>query len=313
MRNPEGKTKKKSSKIILTIVLILILGLGAFAAKVYFDVNNAANTMYESKGNVKNKRGSGKVKLDGKKPFSILLLGTDTGELGRTYKGRTDTMIYVTVNPKTKQTNMLSLARDSRVNISGKNTIAKINAAYAYGGVPMAINTVQDFLDVPVDHYALVNMKGVEEMVDSVGGVSVDNDLDFTFGGVHFPVGKVQLDGEKALKYSRMRHEDPQGDFGRQLRQQAIIKAVIQKSMSLDTVTHYNDFLEALGDNVRTDLKVKDVLAIRNNYGKSMKKIKSAQLRGHGEMIDGQSFQVMDSSELNGTKSTLKEQLELKQ
>ncbi|SPC39227.1 LCP family glycopolymer transferase [Latilactobacillus fuchuensis] len=108
------------TKVILVILGVLILAGGAFAAKVYYDVNQTAKTVYKTKGKTQNKRKANQsVTLNKKTPFSILLLGTDTGELGRTYKGRTDTMILATVNPATKQTNMLSIARDSRVPIVG--------------------------------------------------------------------------------------------------------------------------------------------------------------------------------------------------
>ena len=299
-------------KIILLVLGILVLAGGAFAAKVYYDVDQTAKTVYKAKGKTQNKRKANQaVKLNKKTPFSILLLGTDTGELGRTEKGRTDTMILATVNPQTKQTNMLSIARDSRVPIVGYGQTAKINAAYAYGGIPMAINTVQGFLNVPVDYYVLMNMKGLEQLVDAVGGVTVDNDLDFTESGHHFPVGSVTLDGGEALAFSRMRHQDARGDFGRQLRQQLIIQAVLKKSTSLNMVTEYSKFLQVLENNMQTNLTLKDVLNIQQNYGDAMN-FKTKQLKGTGQMIDGQSFQVMSPDEVSNMSTLLRNQLDLK-
>lgn len=299
-------------KIILLVVGILVLAGGAFAAKVYYDVDQTAKTVYKAKGKTQNKRKANQtVKLNKKTPFSILLLGTDTGELGRTEKGRTDTMILATVNPQTKQTNMLSIARDSRVTITGYGQKAKINAAYAYGGIPMAINTVQSFLNVPVDYYVMMNMKGLEQLVDAVGGVTVDNDLDFTYGGHHFEKGSVTLGGETALKFSRMRYDDPRGDFGRQLRQQAIIQAVLKKATSLNLVTQYNKFLQILENNMQTNMTLKDVLNIQHNYGDAMN-FKTKQLKGTGQMIDGQSFQVMSPDEVSNMSTLLRNQLDLK-
>ncbi|MFL2062241.1 LCP family protein [Latilactobacillus sakei] len=299
-------------KIILLVVGILVLAGGAFAAKVYYDVDQTAKTVYKAKGKTQNKRKANQtVKLNKKTPFSILLLGTDTGELGRTEKGRTDTMILATVNPETKQTTMLSIARDSRVTITGYGQKAKINAAYSYGGIPMAINTVQSFLNVPVDYYVLMNMKGLEQLVDAVGGVTVDNDLDFTYEGHHFEKGSVTLDGETALKFSRMRYDDPRGDFGRQLRQQSIIQAVLKKATSLNLVTQYNKFLQILENNMQTNMTLKDVLNIQHNYGDAMN-FKTKQLKGTGQMIDGQSFQVMSPDEVSNMSTLLRNQLDLK-
>ncbi|MGV0030896.1 LCP family glycopolymer transferase [Latilactobacillus curvatus] len=300
------------TKVILVILGVLIIAGGAFAAKVYMDVNQTAKTVYKPKGKTQNKRKvSEKVELNKKTPFSILLLGTDTGALGRTEKGRTDTMMLATVNPATKETNMLSIARDSRVPIVGYGQTAKINAAYAYGGIPMAVNTVQAFLNVPVDYYVLVNMKGLEQLVDAVDGVTVDNDLDFTAGGYHFPIGKVSLDGDKALAFSRMRHEDSRGDFGRQLRQQSIVQAVLKKAFSLNMVTNYNNFLQVLENNMQTNITLKDAINIQKNYGDAMN-FKTHQLKGSGQMIDGQSFQVMSSSEVANMSRILRTQLDLK-
>ncbi|WP_278319775.1 LCP family protein [Latilactobacillus sakei] len=299
-------------KIILLVLGILVLAGGAFAAKVYYDVDQTAKTVYKAKGKTQNKRKANQaVKLNKKTPFSILLLGTDTGELGRTEKGRTDTMILATVNPQTKQTNMLSIARDSRVTIAGYGQKGKINSAYALGGIPMTINTVQSFLNVPVDYYVMMNMKGLEQLVDAVGGVTVDNDLDFTYEGHHFEKGPVTLDGETALKFSRMRYDDPRGDFGRQLRQQAIIQAVLKKATSLNLVTQYNKFLQILENNMQTNMTLKDVLNIQHNYGGAMN-FKTKQLKGTGQMIDGQSFQVMSDNEVSNMSTLLRNQLDLK-
>lgn len=299
-------------KIILLVLGILVLAGGAFAAKVYYDVDQTAKTVYKDKGKTQNKRKANQaVKLNKKTPFSILLLGTDTGELGRTEKGRTDTMILATVNPQTKQTNMLSIARDSRVTIAGYGQKRKINSAYALGGIPMTINTVQSFLNVPVDYYVMMNMKGLEQLVDAVGGVTVDNDLDFTYEGHHFEKGPVTLDGETALKFSRMRYDDPRGDFGRQLRQQAIIQAVLKKATSLNLVTQYNKFLQILENNMQTNMTLKDVLNIQHNYGGAMN-FKTKQLKGTGQMIDGQSFQVMSPNEVSNMSTLLRNQLDLK-
>ena len=206
---------------------------------------------------------------------------------------------------------MLSIARDSRVPIVGYGQTAKINAAYAYGGIPMAVNTVQAFLNVPVDYYVLVNMKGLEQLVDAVGGVTVENDLDFTYEGHHFEKGTVQLDGSTALKFSRMRYDDPRGDFGRQLRQQAIVQAVLKKATSLNMVTNYNKFLQVLENNMQTNITLKDVLNIQQNYGDAMH-FKTLQLKGSGQMIDGQSFQVMNPTEVSKMSTLLRKQLDLK-
>ncbi|MDO1604828.1 LCP family protein [Lactobacillus sp. YT155] len=300
---------KKTFKILLAIILLITLGAGIYGAFVYHEVKNTSSKIYQSKGNAKNKRYID-VSLKDKQPFSVLLMGTDTGDFGRHEKGRTDTMILATVNPSSKKTNLLSIPRDTLVTIPKYDGV-KINSAYTYGGVPLAINTVQDTFDIPVDFYVLVNMHGLKQLVDSVGGISVNSDLDFNFGGHHFKKGKNELNGDLALKYSRMRHDDPRGDFGRQLRQQQVIEAIFKKAISIRMLTKYNDFLTAVGENMKTNLTFDDMTKIQSNYH-SVNHFQNNQLKTDGQMINGLSFQVISDNTLAQTSKTLKEQLDYK-
>lgn len=307
-----SKQKKTILEVGLIVIFLAIVGVGAYAGRIYYDVNHTAQSVYKKKSkSIKNLRGQQAIHLDGQKPFSILLLGTDTGSLGRKEQGRTDSMILATVNPQTKQTKMLSIARDSRVKIARTNKLAKINSAYEYGGISNTINTVQNFLDVPVDYYVLLNMRGIEQLVDAVGGVKVNNKFTFNYEGKHFPKGLIYLNGADALKYSRMRYSDPDNDFGRQRRQQQIIQAVLRKAVSLNMLTHYNEFLTAMQDNLQTNLTLEDVLSIQKKYRKALN-FQTLQLRGQGQMIDGQSYQVIDAHEVSAVTQTLKQQLNLK-
>lgn len=307
-----SKRKKKILEVGLIVIFLAIVGVGAYAGRIYYDVNHTAQSVYKKKNkSIKNLRGQQAIHLDGQKPFSILLLGTDTGSLGRKEQGRTDSMILATVTPQTKQTKMLSIARDSRVKIARTNKLAKINSAYEYGGISNTINTVQNFLDVPVDYYVLLNMRGIEQLVNAVGGVKVNNKFTFNYEGKYFPKGVIYLNGADALKYSRMRYSDPDNDFGRQRRQQQIIQAVLRKAVSLNMLTHYNEFLTAMQDNLQTNLTLEDVLSIQKKYRKALN-FQTLQLRGQEQMIDGQSYQVIDAHEVSAVTQILKQQLNLK-
>ncbi len=156
-------------------------------------------------------------------------MGIDTGDLGRVDQGRSDTMMVATVSPEDQQTTIVSIARDTYVDIVGHGTKDKINHAYAFGGPAMSMDTVQKYLDIPVDHYISINMAGLKELVDAVGGIEVNNDLTFSQDNYDFTIGKITLDGDQALAYSRMRHEDPNGDYGRQERQRKIVEELLRK------------------------------------------------------------------------------------
>lgn len=300
---------KKLLKVLLSIILILMLGIVGYSAKVYFDVKNTAKDMHETIDRPKSEKRNKAVNIDGGEPFSVLLLGLDTGDLGRTEQGRSDSMMIATVSPKTNKTTITSLPRDTRAEIVGHGTTDKINHAYAFGGVSMSMDTVENLLDIPVDHYVSINMKGLKELVDAVGGIDVNNTLDFSQDGTHFPVGNVHLTGETALSFSRMRYEDPNGDYGRQTRQRQIIEGVIKKALSIKSVTNYKNILDALADNMKTDLNWDDMMDIQSKYRSAFGRIEEGTLQGDGQMIDGVSYQIVSDGELDRVQTMLKEQL----
>lgn len=146
-------------------------------------------------------------------------MGTDVGALGRgtSYAGNTDTMELLTVNTVKKTMTITAIPRDTliKVNTNKGADYVKLNAAYAIGGASEAKKQVSKLLDVPVDYYALMNMGTLERVVNVVGGVDVNNPFAFTYEGHHFKKGWQHLNGKMALKYSRMRYDDPDNDYGR--------------------------------------------------------------------------------------------------
>lgn len=308
-RKQNKKKKKKWVKVLLTIFLLLLIAVGAYAFTVYNSLTNAVDTMHAPIEREKSEKRETEVKLDKAQPFSVLLLGVDEREGDR---GRSDTMIVLSINPSQNSVKMLSIPRDTRTEIIGKGTQDKINHAYAFGGVEMSIDTVENFLDLPIDHYVQINMEGFQDIVNAVGGVTVQNDLDFTYEGTHFPVGELSLDGAKALKFSRMRYEDPRGDFGRQQRQRQIIKAIIDEGASLNTLTNFGDIFTALGNNVKTDLTFDQMVTIQSKYRSAAKEIEQVTVNGQGTKIDGVYYlQVLDDEKAR-LRSILKNHLEIK-
>ena len=250
-------------------------------------------------------------KTTSKKPVAYLLLGTDTGELGRSYKGRTDTMIVMVLNPKSKTTTMVSVPRDTKVDFD--DVTIKINAAYSYGSSDTAMEAVEKLLNIKLDGYLLVNMKGLEQMVDAVGGVTVTSPLSFEYEGKSLVKGQsYDLSGSDALKFSRMRYDDPQGDYGRQMRQQLILTSVIGKLRKNPTTVLSQSFLDAVGKNVRTDVSLGSVKNLAMDYRDAGNTIKSDQLHGTGQNIDGQDYEVMSDSELTRVHDVIQNALNAK-
>ncbi|MCU5727249.1 LytR family transcriptional regulator [Bacillus toyonensis] len=278
-RKKVKQMKKKILFWILGIIGILIVGGGVYAYTVYSNVSNTLDAVHKPLDREKSEKREQKVDISDKKPISILMMGVDQrGE----DQGRSDSLMLFTLNPKTKSMKIISIPRDSYTEIVGKGKKDKINHAYAFGGIDMAVKTVENFLNVPVDHYIEVNMDGFKDIVDAVGGVDVNNDLDFNYEGIHFEKGNIHLDGTKALHYSRMRKLDPRGDFGRQMRQRQVIQGVIKQGASVSSLASYGDVLKAIEKNVKTSLTQEQMFEIQKNYKDCMENSEEIQIPGDG-------------------------------
>ncbi|MGE6590527.1 MULTISPECIES: LytR family transcriptional regulator [Bacillus] len=303
------KMKKKILFWILGIIGVLIVGGGVYAYTVYSNVSNTLDAVHKPLDREKSEKRDQKVDVSDKKPISILMMGVDQrGE----DQGRSDSLMLFTLNPTTKSMKIVSIPRDSYTEIVGKGTKDKINHAYAFGGIDMAVKTVENFLNVPVDHYIEVNMDGFKDIVDAVGGVDVNNDLDFTYEGIHFEKGNIHLDGTKALHYSRMRKLDPRGDFGRQMRQRQVIQGVIKQGASVSSLASYGDVLKAIEKNVKTSLTQDQMFDIQKNYKDCIQNSEEIQIPGDGhKAADGIWYYYVPDAAKQDLTNKLKAHLEL--
>ena len=301
--------KKKIIFWILGIVGVLIVAGGAYAYSVYSNVSNTLDAVHKPLERDKSEKRDQKVDVADKKPISILLMGTDQRE---SETSRSDSLMLFTLNPQKKSMKITSIPRDTYTEIIGKGKKDKINHAYAFGGIDMAVKTMENFLNVPVDHYIEVNMAGFKDIVDAVGGVDVNNDLDFTSRDTHFAKGEIHLDGEKALKYTRMRYEDPRGDFGRQMRQRQVIQAVIKKGASVSSLASYGDVLKAIEKNVKTSLTQDQMFDIQKNYKDCMQNSEEIQIPGDGhKAADGIWYYYVPDAAKQDITNKLRAHLEL--
>ena len=297
---------------VLVVLLVLVIGVTAFATKTYFDVKGSVDKTYETverqETGVSRKE---EVNLNNKDSFSILLMGVDTGDLGRTDTGRSDAIMVATVSPEDNKTQVISIPRDTYMEIVGYGTFDKVNHAYAFGGPAMSMDSLEKYLDIPIDHYAAINLKGIQDLVDAVGGVTVNNDLAFAVDGTSFDIGQIELNGEEALAFVRMRYDDPRGDYGRQERQRIVIQGIMQKLISINSMTKYQSILDALSDNMKTDMDFSTMQKIALDYRDAFSTIQMDQLQGEGFMQDGVSYQRVSDEELARVQAELKDQMNL--
>ncbi|NYE08675.1 LCP family protein required for cell wall assembly [Bacillus niacini] len=306
MRRRKRRRLKWGNIIRLFLFIILIVG-GIYGFTVYKSFNSAVATMHEPLDDKQNSEKQPKA-LKKKEPFSVLMLGVDEREGD---SGRSDTMIVLTVNPNNNSVKMLSIPRDTMTEIVGKGKEDKINHAYAFGGVPMAVDTVENFLDIPIDYYVKINMEGFKDIIDTVGGIDVENDLAFKIEGFSFPAGKIHLNGEEALAFIRMRYDDPNGDFGRQERQRQVIQAVIKEGASITSLSKAPDIFQAIGSNIKTNLTFEEMISIQKNYKEAGKNIEQLTIISEGKIIDNIYYGIVTIAEQQRIQDELKAQLEL--
>ncbi|MFD1359114.1 LCP family protein [Fictibacillus halophilus] len=292
--------------IVLGIIVGLgVVGVGGYAYYLYDTAKDAVTEMHE-----KVQTDKPKPVITGKeedlKPISIMLLGVDEREGD---SGRSDTIIIVAVDPKDDRMLMFSIPRDTRTEIIGKGTDDKINHAYAFGGTQMSMDTVENFLDTPIDYYVKVNMESFKDIVDAVGGVEVNNSRAFSDGGFTFPKGNQELNGEEALAYSRMRYQDPKGDLGRNDRQRQVITSIIDKGARVSSITKFDNILDILSDNVKTNMTFQEMKDIQKNYKGARHTMQSTEIKSSGKMIGGTYYGIVDDTEKERIHNLLNEYL----
>lgn len=239
---------------------------------------------------------------------AVLLLGVDTGDLGRSERGRSDVMMLLTINGIGDKMTLTSIPRDSYVVIPGYG-MDKINHAYAFGGPDLSVETVEGWLDIEIDNYIVVNMAGIQEVVNAVGGVEVTPPTTFSIGKYQFYAGQTtHIDGEAALAYARERYTSG-GDYGRQERQREIVNAVIDKALSMDGVKNAWELYQSGSKNIETNFSIIGLANLGRKYAAFDGEMESYQLSGHGEMINGIYYEMINEESYQDILTMLDDQM----
>ncbi len=304
------KKRLRKGRLFFSLVLICLLMGSCFAAgmRIY-------NRFFRPRAQVAETKDDSLTTEGFSQRINVLLLGTDDGDsedFGTDAPKRTDAMLLVSIDPKNSQVSVLSLPRDTRVTIPGRRGHDKINAAYAYGGVPLAKKTVSNLLQVPIHHYMQVDWKGFIKVVDMLGGVdlNVEENMDYEDPyadlKIHLKKGQQHLDGEKAGEYVRFRH-DEMGDIGRVKRQQNFMKALAKQAFTVTNMVKLPMIISTATDYVKTDMDFIQLVKAANSlraFGDGG--VKSASLKGDFGDIGGVSYWVTTPSKIAATLDELK-------
>ncbi len=258
------KKKRRKLKFLPFVIfcsfLILFLGVGYVLAN-QFIFNNKLTPLISSK--------EAEEVTDLDKRVNFLLLGIDAREGEK--NTRTDSMILVSVDKESNRIAMISLPRDTRVKIPGHG-YDKINAANVYGGPEMATKVVSDLVGLDIDKYITTNVRGFRDIVDTLGGVTIDVEKPMKhydpydepdLQRIDLKAGVQKLDGDKALQYVRFR-SDALGDVSRTERQQKFLKVLAKEMMQPSTITKLPKLVPTINKYIDTNLSLTEMIALAN-------------------------------------------------
>ncbi|TFD95766.1 LCP family protein [Jeotgalibacillus sp. R-1-5s-1] len=313
------KKNKRRKRLRIFLYSSLILALSIFAIgsvyfyNVYTQAQEASEKIYKE---IEPTRGSNdpdkEIKVS-EEPFTVLLVGVENQD---DTNGRSDVLLYMAVNPKKEEIKMLSIPRDTLVYIDELGYEDKIAHSYSFGDIQGTVDAVNELTNVPVDYYVETNFDGFVDVVDTFDGVEVD--IPFTFRAQladpqqwkTFSEGSAELDGREALAYVRMRKDDPQGDIGRTERQQEVVKAIVDKAVSVSSITRVGDVIEDLGNNVQTNIRPRKFMEFFQLYSDLKNtRIEQLTLDVNELYVEGTFFYQADEYSLEEIENSFEETL----
>lgn len=242
---------------------------------------------------------------EGDQPFSILLLGVDSGALGRNEQGRSDVIMIMTVDPKEHQLSITSIPRDTFVSVPELDFQDKLNHAYAFGGSELSLKVVNAWLGSDIRYYMQVDFASIERVVNAIGGIDVVPPTTFSISGFTFVEGEqMHLNGEMALAYARERYTSG-GDYARQNRQREILQAIVKQLDQTDTVSDVQSMIPILLKDINTNVNVLTLLNLYQNQKHHTPSIETYQLEGEGTMIDGVYYDIPNEDAIAGLKQRI--------
>lgn len=245
----------------------------------------------------------------GDDPLHILLFGIDkTATTDMTEEGnptRSDVVMLVTIDPVTKRAQLLSLPRDTYVNIKGHDGKTKLGHAYAYGGEKLAEETVENFLDVKIDYYATVDYGAVERLVDAVGGIEVDIPFDYSYEDTYvvpnlhidFKKGRQKLNGADAVRYLRIRKIYEDQDIDRIQVQQRFMMQLFDKLKRPMMILKIPELIDIALDNIETNLSYGQIAYLaKMGLGMDRENIQTDTLVGENKRIGNIEYYIVDQA-----------------
>jgi len=302
--------RRRWPRVLLAVAVLLVVAVGAagvYAWRVDRSVTSNITRGIELPGETPS--GSGESARPSSAPretgsLNYVLLGSDSRDPADDSEGRSDSLMVVHLDKARNKAYIVSFPRDMYVAIPGYGR-NKINAAYAYGGPPLTVRTLEDLTDVRMDHVVLVDFEGFIGLTDDLGGVTVTNKTAFSSHGFDYPKGKVTIAGAKALWFVRERHALPGGDLDRAANQRNVIKAIVAKGLSAGVISNparFTSFLGNLSKHLTVDNSLSDDEIRRTALSLRLEpsdiELLQAPLSGFGDVAGVGSVDLVDTTRM---------------
>ncbi|PKR77972.1 transcriptional regulator [Halalkalibacillus sediminis] len=310
----------KKKKVILSVITILIAGLSAatiYAVDLFQEAERVVNESHEplERGDVSEKRDE---KIDPEVDnVSILFVGIDDNENRKDESSLADALVLATLNKEESSINLVSIPRDSYVDVTYQQEKDKITHTHAIAGLDNTVSTVENLLDVPVDYYVRMDFKAFVEIVDNLNGITFDVPYNLTEfnsedekNAIYLQEGEQVLNGEEALALARTRKYD--NDLYRGERQMKILQTIINKTLSFSSVTKYKSLIQSVGDHMTTNITFDEMVKFHNYVSSSNSlDINKHQLDGSDLMKDGVYYFQLNQESVTDIKQKLQNHLEI--
>lgn len=288
----QNNKKTRARRVLKWLALVVVIALLGVMAYSYFWAKSIEKKV-QFKSKTAKKIEEAVVKPKAAEPVNILLAGVDRRPNQR--YGRADTIALLRIDTKDKSAYLLSIPRDTRVKISGHG-LDKINHAWAFGGAPLLIKTVQNFIDLPVNYFFQVDFVSFEKIVNSIGGVDFYLDRGWTDGELDVEVrsGKHHRLGKEALGIVRARHQFSSGDFDRIKNQQRFLTAVMKESLA--SYAQVPRLAGIMAEDSRTNMDLNTMITLGRSFTGSQDNLQVQTLPGKGKTIHKVWYMIPDQA-----------------
>jgi LCP family protein required for cell wall assembly len=313
----KNSKKRKIAFISLIVLASILISFSAYAVYLTIKAEIAANNSFEAVGN----RDQSALREEKVEPLtdnvSVLFIGIDGSEVRNQEddNSRSDALMLATLNNEDKTVKLVSIPRDSYVYIPEVGYSNKINHAHAYGGTKAAIETVEELMEIPVDYYVKMNFDAFIDVVDALDGIEAEVPYDYLEKDennkrtVQLEKGLQELDGREALALARTRMLD--SDIERGKRQQMILATIIEKAGSASSFTKYGEVIDAIGDNMKTDMTFDEMKSFFAYLKAGVPEVDTLSLEGYDDMSTGTYYWQLEQESLDETRDILKSHLGL--